>query len=220
IARRSARAGALGGGRWRAVRRDAAGSRRRPPRRRGLHPAGHERARSGHRGGSQEGSAAARHDRVSDLRARDRARLGAPPHGRLSRHHVFLRVRRRHPGLLRPLSRRAPHSRRHRRHRRAVGGRHRASPDALPRPLVPPLTMLKRLIPLVVLLAFGGGIYWYSNLPITSLTLTGTVTTHEIVVSPQIGGRIEKLLVNEGDMVAKDQLVAVLAPAELQQERA
>jgi len=80
--------------------------------------------------------------------------------------------------------------------------------------------MLKRLIPLVVILAIGGGIYWYSNLPITSLTLTGTVTTHEIVVSPQIGGRIEKLLVNEGDTVTKDQLVAVLAPAELMQERA
>jgi HlyD family secretion protein len=79
--------------------------------------------------------------------------------------------------------------------------------------------MLKRLLPLVILLAIGGGIYWYSTRPVTSLTLTGTVTTNEIVVSPQIGGRIEKLLVNEGDMVTKDQLVAVLAPAELMQER-
>ena len=80
--------------------------------------------------------------------------------------------------------------------------------------------MLKRLLPLVVILAIGGGIYWYSTRPITSLTLTGMVTTHEIVVSPQIGGRIEQLLVNEGDTVAKGQLVAVLTPAELQQERA
>ena len=82
------------------------------------------------------------------------------------------------------------------------------------------LKMLKRLLPLVAIAAIGGGIYWYSTRPVTSLTLTGTVTTHEIVVSPQIGGRIEKLLVNEGDTVEKDQLVAVLAPAELQQERA
>ena len=82
------------------------------------------------------------------------------------------------------------------------------------------MAIVKRLLPLVVLLAIGGGIYWYSTRPVTSLTLTGTVTTHEIVVSPQIGGRIEKLLVNEGDQVAKDQLVAVLAPAELMQERA
>jgi HlyD family secretion protein len=80
--------------------------------------------------------------------------------------------------------------------------------------------MLKRLLPLVVILAIGAGIYWYSTRPITSLTLTGTVTTHAIVVSAQIGGRIERLLVNEGDTVTKDQLVAVLAPAELQQERA
>ena len=80
--------------------------------------------------------------------------------------------------------------------------------------------MLKRLIPLIVILAIGGGLYWYSTRPVTSLTLTGTVTTNEIVVSPQIGGRIEKLLVSEGDTVTKDQLVAVLTPAELQQERA
>ena len=80
--------------------------------------------------------------------------------------------------------------------------------------------MLKRLLPLVVILAIGGGVYWYTSRPITSITLTGTVTTNEIVVSPQIGGRIERLLVNEGDVVTKDQLVAVLAPAELQQERA
>jgi HlyD family secretion protein len=80
--------------------------------------------------------------------------------------------------------------------------------------------MLKRLISLAVLLAIGGGIYWYSTRPITSLTLTGTVTTNEIVVSAQIGGRIERLLVNEGDTVTKDQLVAVLMPGELQQERA
>jgi len=80
--------------------------------------------------------------------------------------------------------------------------------------------MLKRLLPLVVILAIGGGVYWYTSRPVTSITLTGTVTTNEIVVSPQIGGRIERLLVNEGDVVTKDQLVAVLAPAELQQERA
>jgi multidrug resistance efflux pump len=82
------------------------------------------------------------------------------------------------------------------------------------------MTIVKRLLPLVILLAVGGAIYWYTSRPVTSLTLTGTVTTNEIVVSPQIGGRIERLLVSEGDMVAKDQLVAVLAPAELQQERA
>ena len=80
--------------------------------------------------------------------------------------------------------------------------------------------MLKRLLPLVILLATGGAIYWYTSRPLTSITLTGTVTTHEIVVSPQIGGRIEQLLVNEGDMVTKDQLVAVISPGELQQERA
>jgi multidrug resistance efflux pump len=79
---------------------------------------------------------------------------------------------------------------------------------------------MKRLLPLVVIFALGGAYYWYSTRPVTSLTLTGMVTTHEVVVSPQIGGRIEKLLVKEGDTVALNQLIAVIAPAELQQERA
>jgi HlyD family secretion protein len=79
--------------------------------------------------------------------------------------------------------------------------------------------MLRRAVVLLVLAAAGAGIYWYSSRPPSALVLTGIVTTHEIVVSPQITGRIEKLLVDEGDTVGKDQLVAVLAPDELMRER-
>ena len=79
---------------------------------------------------------------------------------------------------------------------------------------------MKRAIPLLVLLAVGGGVYWYTSRPATSLVLTGIVTTNHIVVSPQITGRLDKLLVAEGDTVKADQLLAVLAPDELQQERA
>jgi HlyD family secretion protein len=79
---------------------------------------------------------------------------------------------------------------------------------------------MKRAIPLLLLLAIGGAVYWYTSRPATSLVLTGIVTTNHIVVSPQITGRLDKLLVAEGDTVKADQLLAVLAPDELQQERA
>ena len=79
---------------------------------------------------------------------------------------------------------------------------------------------MKRAIPLLVLLAVGGGVYWYTSRPVTSLVLTGIVTTNHIVVSPQITGRLDKLIVAEGDIVKADQLLAVLETDELRQERA
>jgi multidrug resistance efflux pump len=54
----------------------------------------------------------------------------------------------------------------------------------------------------------------------TSLVLTGVVTTDDVIVSPQIGGQIARLLVGEGDVVARDQLLAVIAPDELREEQA
>jgi HlyD family secretion protein len=49
--------------------------------------------------------------------------------------------------------------------------------------------------------------------------LTGIVTTNDVVVSPQISGQIRQLLVVEGDIVKKDQLIAVIAPDELRADR-
>jgi multidrug resistance efflux pump len=49
----------------------------------------------------------------------------------------------------------------------------------------------------------------------TTLTLTGIVTTNDVIVSPQVAGQVSKLLVTEGDSVAANQLLAVLSPAEL-----
>src|SRR5258708_25837863 len=79
---------------------------------------------------------------------------------------------------------------------------------------------MKKLLPLLVVLAVGGGAYWYFNRPVTELQLTGIVTTNDVVVGPQIGGRIDKLLVNEGDTVTQGQLLAVIAPDELRAESA
>src|SRR5262245_25516779 len=48
-----------------------------------------------------------------------------------------------------------------------------------------------------------------------ALVLTGIVTTNDVIVSPQITGQLSRLLVNEGDQVTRDQVIAVITPDEL-----
>src|SRR5437764_59725 len=81
---------------------------------------------------------------------------------------------------------------------------------------------MKRLIrPLILLvLVAAGAYYWYLSSRPVPLVLTGIVTTNDVVVSPQIAGRIAQLNVNEGDQVKANQLIAVLDPGELQQDAA
>jgi HlyD family secretion protein len=73
---------------------------------------------------------------------------------------------------------------------------------------------------LVLLLAAGGGTYAYRRMAPPALVLTGIVTTNDVIVSPQIAGQIGQLLVTEGDVVKKDQLVAVIVPDELKADTA
>jgi multidrug resistance efflux pump len=81
---------------------------------------------------------------------------------------------------------------------------------------------MKRVIRTLILLILvaGGAYYWYRSSRPVPLVLTGIVTTNDVVVSPQIAGRIAQILVREGDLVKANQLVAVLDPDELQQEQA
>src|SRR5579872_1982471 len=73
----------------------------------------------------------------------------------------------------------------------------------------------KLLLPIAILL-LAAGVYAYVKWSApTALVLTGIVTTNEVIVSPQIAGQIGKLLVNEGDQVKRDQLLAVINPDEL-----
>ncbi|MEZ5291670.1 MAG: efflux RND transporter periplasmic adaptor subunit [Vicinamibacterales bacterium] len=80
--------------------------------------------------------------------------------------------------------------------------------------------MARRLLPLVLLAAAGFGGYTYATRPPTSLTLTGVVTTHDVAVAPQIGGRVVSLAVKEGDEVSKGQVLAEIEPSELQADQA
>jgi HlyD family secretion protein len=68
--------------------------------------------------------------------------------------------------------------------------------------------------------ASAGGLYYLSNRTPRDLVLTGIVTTDDVNVSAQVGGQISRLLVKEGDRVERDQLLVVLADAELTADRA
>src|SRR5947199_8861007 len=78
----------------------------------------------------------------------------------------------------------------------------------------------KVIVPAVLLLAIAGGGYYYTHRPAEPLVLTGIVTTNDVIVSPQIGGQITQLLAKEGDVVKKDQLLAVISPEELRADTA
>jgi multidrug resistance efflux pump len=73
---------------------------------------------------------------------------------------------------------------------------------------------LVRVIVPVLLVAAAGAYYYVHARPVT-LVLTGIVTTNDVIVSPQVSGRLERLLVKEGDLVKSSQLLAVIAPDEL-----
>jgi HlyD family secretion protein len=70
----------------------------------------------------------------------------------------------------------------------------------------------------IVIVAVTVGIYLDLRTP-SSLTLTGIVTTDDIVVSPQVAGQISQMLVKEGDSVRQGQLLAVLSSGELTADR-
>jgi multidrug resistance efflux pump len=78
----------------------------------------------------------------------------------------------------------------------------------------------KSALVLVLLVLAAAGAYAYRQIAPAPLVLTGIVTTNDVIVSAQIGGRIEQLLAGEGDTVKKDQLVAVIAPDELKADTA
>jgi HlyD family secretion protein len=79
----------------------------------------------------------------------------------------------------------------------------------------------RRIVIALVLVAvlLGAGAYYVVASRPAVLVLTGIVTTNDVVVSPQIGGQIGRLLVSEGDTVKRDQLVAVITPDELAADR-
>ncbi len=82
--------------------------------------------------------------------------------------------------------------------------------------------MKKSKFPILILLvaAIGGGIYYFANRQPGEIVLTGIVTTDEVIVSSQIQGRLQQLLVREGDVVTNDELLALIQPQTQQADMA
>ena len=76
----------------------------------------------------------------------------------------------------------------------------------------------KFLIVLGIILAISSAYYFFSTPGGKDLVLVGTVDANQIVVSPQLQGRISKLLVEEGTQVKQGDLIALLDPSELEAE--
>jgi HlyD family secretion protein len=74
----------------------------------------------------------------------------------------------------------------------------------------------KVLILLGVLLGISLGYYLLSTPRGSDLDLIGTVDANQVIVSPQVQGRIAKLLVDEGARVKQGDLIASLDPSELE----
>ena len=74
----------------------------------------------------------------------------------------------------------------------------------------------KFLILLVVICALSLTYYLLSTPRSQDLVLIGTVDSNQVIVSPQIQGRIAKLPVEEGTQVKQGDLIAVLDPSELE----
>jgi HlyD family secretion protein len=80
------------------------------------------------------------------------------------------------------------------------------------------MVIARRLLILLLVVGASIGAYAYFNRPPTALVLTGIVTTQDVVVSPQISGKIENVTVREGDTVTKGQLLGLIVPDELRAE--
>src|SRR5258705_555933 len=77
---------------------------------------------------------------------------------------------------------------------------------------------LRIVLPLIIVIAVAA--YAYSSMRPKTLTITGIVTTNDVIVSPQVAGQIGELLVSEGDVVKKGQLLATITPDELRADTA
>jgi multidrug efflux pump subunit AcrA (membrane-fusion protein) len=80
------------------------------------------------------------------------------------------------------------------------------------------MSRMKSIVALVVMLLLAGGgfaAWWFWNGKKDEIRLAGVVETQEVRLGSKIGGRVEKLLVAEGDIIKKDQVLVVLAIPEL-----
>jgi HlyD family secretion protein len=75
---------------------------------------------------------------------------------------------------------------------------------------------MKRRVPVVIagLVALAVGVYYATSRRVQDIVLTGIVTTDGVIVSSEVQGRVQQLLVKEGDQVKQGQLLALIHPDE------
>jgi len=71
-----------------------------------------------------------------------------------------------------------------------------------------------------IIFVIAAAYYFFSTDHSRDLVLIGTVDSNQVIVSAQVEGRIQKLLVEEGTPVKAGDLIAVLDPSELQAQEA
>ena len=71
-----------------------------------------------------------------------------------------------------------------------------------------------------IIFVIAAAYYFLSTNHSSDVVLIGTVDANQVIVSAQVGGRIQKLLVDEGTPVKAGDLIAVLDASELQAQQA
>ena len=82
---------------------------------------------------------------------------------------------------------------------------------------------MKRIIPIVIILAAIAGGYWWYNRPSeaalgpesTALVGSGTIEAETVAVTAELGGRILEIKVDEGDEVTGGQILVELDKSDL-----
>jgi HlyD family secretion protein len=79
----------------------------------------------------------------------------------------------------------------------------------------------RKIFPVILSLAVAaGGIYYAVTRQPGGIVLTGMVTTDEVIVSSEIQGRLQQLLVEEGDAVTNGEFLAQIQPEQWQADMA
>lgn len=81
------------------------------------------------------------------------------------------------------------------------------------------MSRLKPILALLIILGLGGGawaVWYFWNGKKDDIRLAGVVESQEVRLGSKIGGRVEELLVAEGDMTKPNQVLVKLAVPELQ----
>ena len=75
------------------------------------------------------------------------------------------------------------------------------------------------LVILSLVVATSVAVYFITRPPSNGMVLTGLVDADEVTVSSQIAGRLQQVVVREGDSVTQGQMLATIVPKELQADQ-